>query len=102
MWWQILLATVIHFSTLAAFWACLKACHVEAPIEALLIGIPAVGLLMLLPISISGWGLRETSLASMLALWGLDPSLVILSSLLYGITILITFLPGLPRIIQKG
>jgi uncharacterized membrane protein YbhN (UPF0104 family) len=102
VWWQIFLATSIHFFTLAAFWACLKACHVEAPIEALLIGIPAVGLLMLLPISISGWGLRETSLAGMLALWGLDPSLVILSSLLYGITILITFLPGLPRIIQKG
>lgn len=102
IWWQIILATGIHFLTLAAFWGCLKACHVQAPIEALLIGIPAIGLLMLVPISISGWGLRETSLASMLALWGLDPSLVILSSLLYGLTILITFLPGLPRIIQKG
>ena len=100
--WQLILATGIHFITLAAYWACLKACHVEAPIEALLISIPAIGLLMLLPISVSGWGLRETSLASMLALWGLDPSLVVLSSLLYGISILITFLPGLPRIIQKG
>jgi uncharacterized membrane protein YbhN (UPF0104 family) len=102
VWWQIVLATAIHFLTLAAFWACLKACHVEAPIESLLISIPAIGLLMLVPISISGWGLRETSLAGMLALWGVDPSLVILSSLLYGLTILITFLPGLPRIIQKG
>jgi uncharacterized membrane protein YbhN (UPF0104 family) len=102
VWWQIILATAIHFLTLAAFWACLKACHVEAPIESLLISIPAIGLIMLVPISISGWGLRETSLASMLALWGVDPSLVILSSLLYGLTILITFLPGLPRIIQKG
>lgn len=102
IWWQIVLATGIHFLTLAAYWACLKACHVEAPIEALLISIPAIGVLMLVPISISGWGLRETSLASMMALWGLDPSLIILSSLLYGITILITFLPGLPRIIQKG
>jgi len=80
----------------------MKACHVEAPIESLLISIPAIGLLMLVPISISGWGLRETSLASMLALWGVDHSLVILSSLIYGLTILITFLPGLPRIIQKG
>jgi uncharacterized membrane protein YbhN (UPF0104 family) len=102
VWWQIVLATAIHFLTLAAFWACMKACHVEAPIESLLISIPAIGLLMLVPISISGWGLRETSLASMLALWGVDPSLVILSSLIYGLTILITFLPGLPRIIQKS
>ncbi len=102
VWWQIVLATAIHFLTLAAFWACLKACQVDAPIESLLIGIPAIGLLMLVPISISGWGLRETSLASMLALWGVDPSLVILSSLIYGLTILVTFLPGLPRIIQKS
>lgn len=100
--WQIPLAILIHCLTLAAFWACLQACHVSAPIEALLIGIPAIGLLMLMPISISGWGLRETSLASMLALWGLDPTLVILSSLLYGLTILITFIPGLPRILQKA
>jgi uncharacterized protein (TIRG00374 family) len=102
LWWQILIAILIHCFALLAFWACLKACHVDAPIEALLIGIPALGLLMLLPISISGWGLRETSLASILALWGLDPSLVILSSILYGIIILISYLPGLPRLIQKG
>ncbi len=102
LWWQLLVAILIHCFALLAFWACLKACHVDAPIEALLIGIPALGLLMLLPISISGWGLRETSLASILGLWGLDPSLVILSSILYGILILISYLPGLPRLIQKG
>jgi uncharacterized membrane protein YbhN (UPF0104 family) len=101
-WWQIPLAVFIHFLTLAAFWACLKACHVDAPLEALLIGIPALGILMILPISISGWGLRETSLASILGLWGLDSTLVILSSIVYGLTILITFLPGLPRLIQKN
>ena len=102
IWWQLIFAVLIHCFALAAFWTCLKACHVDAPIEALLIGIPALGLLMLLPISISGWGLRETSLASILGLWGLDPSLVILSSILYGLAILISFLPGLPRLIHKG
>jgi uncharacterized membrane protein YbhN (UPF0104 family) len=102
IWWQIPFAVFVHFVTLAAFWACLKACHIDAPLDALLIGIPALGILMILPISISGWGLRETSLASILGLWGLDPSLVILSSIIYGLTTLITFLPGLPRLIQKG
>jgi len=100
-WWQIPLAVLIHVLTLAAFWACLMACHVQAPLESLFIGIPALGLLMILPISVSGWGLRETSLASILGLWGLDSTLVILSSIVYGLTILITFLPGLPRLIQK-
>jgi len=98
---QIPYAVMIHFLTLAAYWGCLKACHVEAPIESLLIGIPAISILMILPISISGWGLRETSLASILGLWHLDTSLVILSSLLYGLITLITFLPGLLRLVLK-
>ena len=99
--YQIPLAVGIHFLTLAAFWACLKACHISAPIEALLIGIPALGILMILPISISGWGIRETSLASILGLWGLDTSLVILSSILYGLITLLTFLPGIVRLLVK-
>lgn len=98
---QIPFAVFIHFLTLAAYWGCLKACHVDAPIESLLIGIPAISILMILPISISGWGLRETSLASILGLWHLDTSLVILSSLLYGLITLITFLPGLLRLVVK-
>ena len=98
---QIPFAVLIHALTLAAYWGCLKACHVDAPLESLLIGIPAISILMILPISISGWGLRETSLASILGLWHLDTSLVILSSLLYGLITLITFLPGLFRLVVK-
>ncbi len=101
---QLPLATAIHFLTLAAFWACLKSCGVNPPIEALLIGIPALGLLLILPLSISGWGVRETSLVSILGLWGLDSSLVVLSSILYGLITLIAYLPGLPFLIhdRKG
>ena len=98
---QIPLAIMIHIFTLMAFWACIRACHLDAPIEALLIGIPAVSILMILPISISGWGLRETSLVGILGLWHLDPSLIILSSLLYGLITLITLLPGLLRLVVK-
>lgn len=99
---QIPLAVGIHFLTLAAFWGCLKACQINAPIESLLIGIPALGILMILPISISGWGLRETSLAGILGFWGLDSTLVILSSLLYGLMTFVAFLPGLLRLIIKN
>jgi len=91
----------IHLFTLASFWACLKAMGVDAPIQSLMIGMPALGLLLMLPISISGWGLRETTLAGMLSLWGLAPSMVVLSSILYGAITLITFLPGLPRLLKQ-
>jgi uncharacterized membrane protein YbhN (UPF0104 family) len=98
---QLPFAIGIHLFTLASFWACLKAMGISAPLEALMIGMPALGLLLMLPISISGWGLRETTLAGMLSLWGLNPSLVVLSSILYGAITLITFLPGLPRLLKQ-
>lgn len=98
---QLPFAILIHLFALAAFWACLKACGINAPIESLTIGMPALGLLLMLPISISGWGLREATLAGVLSLWGLNPSLVVLSSILYGAITLITFLPGLPRLLQR-
>ena len=98
---QLPFAILIHLFALAAFWACLKSCGIDAPIEALTIGMPALGLLLMLPISISGWGLREATLAGVLSLWGLNPSLVVLSSILYGAITLITFLPGLPRLLQR-
>lgn len=98
---QLPFAILIHLFALAAFWACLKSVGIDAPLEALTIGMPALGLLLMLPISISGWGLREATLAGVLSLWGLNPSLVILSSILYGAITLVTFLPGLPRLLQR-
>ena len=98
---QLPVAIFIHLLTLAAFWGCLKACHLNAPIEALMIGMPALGLLLMLPISISGWGLREATLAGVLSLWGMNSSLVILSSIIYGAITLMTFLPGLPQLLKR-
>lgn len=98
---QLPFAILIHLFALAAFWACLKSVGISAPLEALTIGMPALGLLLMLPISISGWGLREATLAGVLSLWGLNPSLVVLSSILYGAITLVTFLPGLPRLLQR-
>lgn len=97
---QLPVAIVIHMFTLGAFWACLKACNVDAPIDSLMIGMPALGLLLMLPISISGWGLRETTLAGVLSLWGLDPAFIVLSSILYGLVTLLVCLLGLPSLLK--
>ena len=97
---QLPFAIIIHLFTLASFWACLKACGLNAPIESLMIGMPALGLLLMLPISISGWGLRETTLAGVLGLWGLDPALIVLSSILYGLATLVITLIGLPSLLK--
>jgi uncharacterized membrane protein YbhN (UPF0104 family) len=87
-------AIFIHFLTILALGFCLKAYGADAPIEGLMIGLPALSLLLMLPISISGWGLREATLSSVLALWGVNPSLTVLASMSYGALTVLSVLPG--------
>jgi uncharacterized membrane protein YbhN (UPF0104 family) len=91
---QAAFATGIHCFLILAFGFCLRAYGVEAPIAGLMIGLPALSLLLMLPISISGWGLREATLSSVLALWGVNPSLTVLASLSFGAITVISALPG--------
>ncbi len=91
---QAAFAIGIHFLTILTLLCCLKAYGVDAPIEALMIGLPALSLLLMLPISISGWGLREATLSSVLALWGVSPSITVLASISYGAITVLSVLPG--------
>ena len=91
---QALFAIAIHGFIILAFGCCLRAYGAEAPISSLMIGLPALSLLLMLPISISGWGLREATLSSVLALWGVNPSLTVLASISYGAITVISVLPG--------
>jgi uncharacterized membrane protein YbhN (UPF0104 family) len=91
---QAVFAIGIHAFTILTLLFCLKAYGVDAPIEALMIGLPALSLLLMLPISISGWGLREATLSSVLALWGVNPSMTVLASISYGAITVLSVLPG--------
>ncbi|OWF65424.1 hypothetical protein B6A14_06395 [Polynucleobacter hirudinilacicola] len=91
---QAFLAVGIHCLTILTLLFCMKAYGVNAPIEGLMIGLPALSLLLMLPISISGWGLREATLSSVLALWGVSPSLTVLASISYGAITVLSVLPG--------
>jgi uncharacterized membrane protein YbhN (UPF0104 family) len=91
---QAVFAIGIHALTILTLLFCLKAYGVDAPIEALMIGLPALSLLLMLPISISGWGLREATLSSVLALWGVSPSMTVLASISYGAITVLSVLPG--------
>lgn len=87
-------AVGIHLLLILTFYCCLRAYGVEAPIASLMIGLPALSLLLMLPISISGWGLREATLSSVLALWGVNPSMTVLASISFGAITVMSVLPG--------
>nr|WP_265416016.1 lysylphosphatidylglycerol synthase transmembrane domain-containing protein [Orrella marina] len=91
---QILTGLSIHLLTLGCFAACLKAYGATVPFEAIMIGMPALTLLMMLPISISGWGLRETTLSAVLLLWDVPASTTVLASISYGLIVALCYLPA--------
>jgi hypothetical protein len=66
-----------------------------------MVGLPALGLLMMLPISISGWGLREATLSTTLVLWGVDSGITVLASVSFGIVTLVTYLPGAISLLER-
>jgi uncharacterized membrane protein YbhN (UPF0104 family) len=98
---QLGISICTHIFSLSSFWCCLRAYGVSAPFEALMIGLPALALLMMLPISISGWGLREATLSTTLALWGVDSGITVLASVSFGIVTLVTYLPGAISLLQR-
>lgn len=91
---QIVAGLVVHLLTLGCFAACLRAFDVTVPFEAIMIGMPALTLLMMLPISISGWGLRETTLSAVLLLWDVPATTTVLASISYGLIVLVCYLPA--------
>jgi uncharacterized membrane protein YbhN (UPF0104 family) len=98
---QVVISVLTHVLALSSFWCCLKAFGISAPFSALMIGMPALGLLMMLPISISGWGLREATLSATLALWGIDSGITVLAAVSFGIVTLVTYLPGAVSLLKR-
>ena len=98
---QLTISVLTHTLALCAFWFCLRAFGIYAPFAALMVGLPALGLLMMLPISISGWGLREATLSAALVLWGVDSGVTVLASVSFGIVTLVTYSPGALSLLRR-
>lgn len=88
------LSVVVHTLTLASFVFCFWAFGVSPPLEAVMIGLSALSLLMVLPISVSGWGLREVTLSAILMLWGVPVALTVMASVTFGLTVALCHLPA--------
>jgi hypothetical protein len=67
----------------------------DYPLSVYLVLVPPVVLLIILPVSLAGWGIREGALVGFFLLIGADKARVVSFSLLYGVTALVASLPGL-------
>lgn len=97
---QAMLALLIHVLTLLALASCLWAFDAHPPLPVLMVWLSVLSLLLVLPVSAAGWGLREATLASTLALWGIAPDACVLASISYGVITLLALLPGLPWLLR--
>ena len=65
--------------------------------------LPLISLAQIIPVSIAGWGVREGAVVSLFALMGLDPSISLVVSLLWGTSIVLAaVLSGLIWIFMRS
>ena len=98
---QLAVSVLVHVLTVASLGLCMRAFGTAVPFEALMVGLPTLSLLMVLPISISGWGLRETTLTAILALWAVPPTVTVLGSVSYGLVTVLIYAPGAFLLIKR-
>jgi glycosyltransferase 2 family protein len=87
-------AILIHVMTTASCYVLAKGLQANLTMLDALIFFPPVILLTAVPISISGWGVREGSMVACLALAGVDPAKSLAISLLLGVISVIIGLAG--------
>jgi uncharacterized membrane protein YbhN (UPF0104 family) len=78
------IAFLVHFLTVLAAWGLARAVHASIdPVQTLFVVLPVV-LLSTIPVSIAGWGVRESAMVLAFAYVGLPESDGLIVSLLYG------------------
>lgn len=82
----------IHFSTVTIAWCCMKAVAAPVGFAPILFLMPPVLLIATVPISIAGWGVRESSMMIAFAYAGLAQSDGLTLSVLFGVA---TFAVGI-------
>jgi uncharacterized protein (TIRG00374 family) len=92
---SIILSLVIQLSFVFAVWLLAYGMELDIELSSMLLIVPITNLLMALPISIAGWGVREGVMITGLGYLSVDPEAALALSILYGLLMLVVALPGL-------
>ena len=91
---QIILSLATTALNLLAFALCARATGTGLPLTAVMIIVPLILLTMLIPISVSGWGLREGAAAALFPVIGATATEGFAASFAFGLMFLVSVLPG--------
>ncbi|MDD2368656.1 MAG: lysylphosphatidylglycerol synthase transmembrane domain-containing protein [Sulfuricurvum sp.] len=92
---QVGLSVIIHFLSVLAFYEIARSVGIPLPLSLFLVVVPPVFLLTIIPISLAGWGVRESAMVGIFILVGGSKEAILSVSLLYGIMLIVASLPGL-------
>ena len=89
------LSLLTHFLAMASFYVLGNGLGLHFPLPIYLALVLPVVLLTILPISLAGWGVRESAMVGLFLLIGADREIVLSLSVIYGLINLTASLPGL-------
>lgn len=93
------LSLIIHLLAMACIFTIGRSVGLDLPFLAFLVLVPPALLLTIIPVSLAGWGIRESALIGLFLIINTetlpDKSVVLSMSLLYGILLIVASLPGL-------
>jgi hypothetical protein len=91
---HIFISVIVHLLTVMAIFSIAMSIDVRLDFQTFLIAIPPVFLLMIVPLSLAGWGIREGAMVGILMLVYEDKTKILAISILYGILLILSALPG--------
>ncbi|PWK62944.1 lysylphosphatidylglycerol synthase transmembrane domain-containing protein [Roseicyclus mahoneyensis] len=91
---QLGLSLAIALANIAAFAFCVRAIGADLPVTDALALVPLILFTMLVPITVSGWGLREGAAAAILPVAGIAAAEGLAASVAFGLVFLASSLPG--------
>lgn len=99
---QLPLALTTAGCNIFAFHACAMAIGTSLPLAAVLGLVPLILFMMLVPVTVAGWGLREGVAAALFPIAGASESAGLAASIAFGLVFLAAVLPGvLPILIRR-
>ncbi len=91
---HISISVIVHFFSVLTMYGLSLALGLDLSFQTLLIAVPPVFLLTIVPISLAGWGVREGAMIGIFMLIGADQTKVLAMSILYGLLLILSAIPG--------
>ena len=98
---QALLGLAITACNLAAFGFAARSVGVELTVIEIVALVPVILFAMLVPLTVSGWGVREGAAAFVLPIAGVSAADGVAASILFGLALLISVLPGAVLVLSR-